>query len=171
MIGDAAAAYLETLGFLHGILHHIVIGLLDSTDAEIDAWAHFLNLYSGKTLSGLLGRDHVRAQLDLRRGLSVFLLSNRNVHHILQTLDINIIRILALEEIQQKTLGHGICVCDGRIESGAGEGNQWLQSHSSLCAFELRNRAEGVDIHVQFQHFQHFEVEESTQCDRMRAFL
>lgn len=104
------ATYLETLGLLHSSLHHIHISLLDSANAEIYSGTHFLDLDTRQRLPTLLCRNHVCAQTNLGCGLCILLFSNRDVHHILQTLHIHIIRIFAFEKVEKQTFGHGVCV-------------------------------------------------------------
>jgi hypothetical protein len=165
------ATNLQTLGFLHGSLHHIHISLLDSANAEINPRSHLLNLHTRQRLSRLLSADHECPKTNLRSGLCVFLFRHRDMHHILQTLHIHIIRILSLEEIEQQRFSHGISVCDRAVKGGSRKRDQRLKSHSSLRTLELRNRPEGIHINMQLQHLQNLVVEESHKRYGVRSLF
>jgi hypothetical protein len=93
------------------------------------------------------------------------------MHHILQTLHIHIIRILALEEVEQQRFSHSVGVCDRAVECSSRKRNQRLKSHSSLRTLELRNRPECIHIHMQLQHFQNLVVEEPHECYGVRSLF
>ena len=60
------------------------------------------------------------------------------MHHVLQTLDIDILRVGSFEQIDKDALGQCICVCDRTFERTAREAQERLQS-CCHCArrFEL----------------------------------
>lgn len=163
--------YLCALWLPHSLLHHTLVGLPDSSNSEVDSGTHLLNLDSGQALATLLGLDHVCSELDLGRRLVVHLLGDGNVNHVLQTLDIHIGRVLALEEVQQKRLGQCVGIGSRALECGSREGDQGLETNPGLCVLELRERAESLGFDVQLYHVEKLVVEHAHKGDGVGALL
>lgn len=163
--------YLGALGLLERLLHHVDVGLADPADPEVDARAHLLDLDPRQALSALLGLDHVAAQVDLGRGRILDLLGHGNVHHVLQTLDVDVVNVLALEKVEQQALGQGVGVCGGAVKGGAGKGDERLEADAGLVVFELAEGAEGVGLNVQLGHVEDLVVKQARQRDRVRPLL
>lgn len=93
------------------------------------------------------------------------------MNHVLETLDIDIGRVLALEEIHEERLGLGVSVGSWAVKGSSRERDQRLQSDSSLCVLELGERAESLRVDLHLHHFQHLVVEHAGKGDGVGPLL
>lgn len=163
---------LQSAGLPHGLLARGLIGLLEATDAEVHAGAHLLDLHAGEPLPAALGADEVGAQVDggLRVALSRRLLGGDG-DDVLQALDVDLVRGLALEEVDEEALGLRELVGDGALEGGAREEEHGPQPHGELLGLELGQPAERLRVEVELEHVEDLEGEGSDEGQGVRALL
>lgn len=95
--------FVRPLALLQGRLHDIVRRLVQTTNLEVQLGAYLIQFDTGKFVTTLLSAQLVPPQMNHRRQtLRRFL--GRNHQRILQSLDIDLIRLLPLEHISKHAL-------------------------------------------------------------------
>lgn len=163
---------LEAAGLLDGLLEHRLVGLADAAEAEVHAGSNLLDLDAGQLLAASSCLDGVDAQVD--RGLELVaagVLLGADGHDVLEAFHVDLVRRLALEEVQEHALGESVLVGDGALENSSGEENHGLQTNGKLLGLELRNRSEALRVKSQLQHIQNLEAESSHKRQGVGALL
>jgi hypothetical protein len=158
-------------GLLHGLLPHGLLGLLDSAHSKVHAGTHLLDLDSRHLLAAALGGDEVDSEVD--DGLVVLAdgLLGGDGDHVLQTLDVNLVGALALEEVEEEALGLGVLVGDGAVKGGSGKDNHGAQADGELAALELVNLAVALGVEVELEHVEGLVAKEADHGQGVRALL
>lgn len=165
-------ALLGAARLLHGLLEHRLIGLPDSADTEIHARTDLLNLNTGKTLTGSLGTDGVDSQVD--GGLNITVASAilcANGDDVLETLDVNLVTGLALEEIKEHALRKGELVADRALKSSTSEQDHRPQTNGEFLSLELSNRTEALRVEVELKHVKDLITESANKSQGMGTLL
>jgi hypothetical protein len=163
---------LRGLGLLECLLQHVWVGLSGSADSEVHSWSHLLDLDARQLLSALLCSDQVDSQVDLwSLLLAINLIAGRDGNNVLQSLDIDLVRWLALEEIDEEALCVGVLIGDRAFEWHSAEDQHRLQSDGTLGVLELRQSSEALLVEVEFQHVQHLVAKGAHHGERMWALL
>jgi hypothetical protein len=164
-------ALLGALGLLHGVLEHVCVGELLAADGEVDAGTHLLDFDARQLLATALGLEQVEAHLDLGVRAGVGGLLGADADQILQTLDIDLLGVLAAEQVDEKTLGKGVFCLVGVFEDGAVEGHERLQANAGLLVLELLQGAESVRVDVELEHVEELVVKGADEGEAVRALL
>lgn len=81
---------------------------------------------------------------------------------VLQALDVDLVGAgppLAGEEVGQHGLCHGVLVCDGALEGGAGEDDHGPEADGGLLAPELVQAPVGLGVEVELEHVENLVAE------------
>lgn len=163
---------LDAAGLLHGLLEHGLVCLLHSPDPEVHPRADFLHLDAGQLLAAALGADDIDADVD--GGLGVALAGGvfgGDGDDVLQTLDVDLVRGLALEEVDEDALCEGVLVGGGALKGAAGEEDHGPHANGEFFGLELRDGAVAFVVEVQLQHVEHLVAESADKGQRVRALL
>ena len=162
---------LGALGLPHGLLEHIGIGELLASDGEIDARPHLLDLDARQLLAAALRLEQVEAQLDLRVGAGVGGLLGADADQVLQAFDVDFLRVLPAEEVDEQALGECVLGLVGVFKDGAVEGDEGLEADAGLLVLELLQCAERVRVDVQLEHVEQLVVECADEGQAVGALL
>lgn len=163
---------LEAAGLLHGGLEHVLLGLLHAAKTEVHPGTHLLDLDTGELLAAALGADEVDAQAD--GGLCVALpdvVLGGDGHNVLQALGVNLVRGIALEEVNEHALGERKLIRHGALKRRASKEHHRPQAHGKLLRLELRHGAERFGIEVQLQHVEDLVPKGADESDGMGPLL
>lgn len=171
--GDVLPALLIVATRLpHGVLPRSLVRLLHTADAEVETWAHLLDLDPGQTLAAALGADQVGPEADGGLGVPpARLLLGGHGDDVLQALDVDLVQRLAPEEVEEEALGERVLVGDGALERRAGEQQHGPQPDGELLGPELRDGAEALGVKVQLQHVEDLGRKGADKGQRVRALL
>lgn len=164
-------ALLGAARLLHGLLKHRLVGLALASDAEVHAGADLVDLDAGRLLAAALRADGVAAQADGGLVVAVGGLVGGDGDDPLQALDVDLVRLLAAEEVDEEGARVGVLVGDGAVPGGAGEVEHGLEADGHLLALELGERAEGLRVEVELEHVEHLVAEGADEGDGVGPLL
>lgn len=157
---------------LQRLLHYALVCLLHAPHAEIHPRPHLLDLDPRQLLSTPLRLDQVDAQVHPGlQLLPIHAISGRDGHHILQPLNIHLVRRLASEEIGEEALHQRVLATDRPLERRAGEQQHRLQAHGALLVLETLQAAPALGVQAELQHVQHLVVEGADEGEAVRTLL
>jgi hypothetical protein len=164
-------AWLRALGLLECRFHHVRVGELFTTKTEIYPRPHLLDLNARELLARALGAQEVEAQLDLgiRERVGRFLRGYTN--EILQAFNVNLVRVLTFEEIDEQALRQGVFCLVGIFEDSTVECHKRLQADGRLFVLELLECAEGVRVDVELEHIEYLVGEGACEGHAVWALL
>lgn len=163
---------LDAAGLLHGLLEHGLVCLLHSSNPEVHPGADLLHLDAGKLLAAALGADDIDADVD--RGLCVALAGGvlcGDGDDVLQAFDVDLVRGLALEEVEKEALCEGVLVGDGALKGASRKEDHGPHANGELLGLELRDGAVALVVEVQLQHVEHLVAKGADKRQRVRALL
>merc|ERR1712225_110090 len=146
--------------------------LAGSAHSKIHSRSHLLNLNSRQLLPTPLRPNQIDSQMHFRLDLlPIHSIPRTNADHILQSLYINLIRGLALEEIRKERLDQSILIRNRALKRRPTEQQHRLQSHRTLLVLKLRQRPERLSLQIQLQHIQNLVPKRPHKGNRMWTFL
>jgi hypothetical protein len=162
---------LRALWFLQRRLHHIRVCKLLSSEPEVDTRAHFFDLDARQFLARALRADEVEAQFDFwaRHRVGGFLRADAD--EVLQALNVDLLGVLALEEVDEQALCERVFGLVGVFKDGTVEGHEGLQADGGLLVFELLECPEGVGVDVELEHVEELVREGACERHAVRALL
>lgn len=130
------------------------------------------HFHARQLLSTPLRLDQVHPQLYRRLRALLGALLGRQHHHILQALDINLVRgALPTEEVRKHALCDRELILHGALPRGTGKDDHWPQANGGFLALELPQGAEALGLDAQLDHVQHLEAEGARKGQAVRALL
>ena len=151
---------------------HTFISILHSTNPKVHPRTHLLNLYSWQFLSAPLRPNQVNSQMyNWFCLLSIHAIPRTNRYNILQTLNIDLVCWLSLEEVRKEALCESILIADRTLKRCSRKQQHRFQSNGALLVLKLAQRPKALRVQIQLQHIQHLMLKRPGHGDRMRAFL
>lgn len=165
-------ALLEATGLLHSFLEHGLVGLPDAADAEVHAGSDLFDFDAGETLAAALGVDEVDAEVD--GGLDFFVASvllGADGNDVLQTLDVDLVVGVTLEEVNQHALGERVLIGDGALKGGSGKEKHRSQTDGEFLRLELGDGTEALWVEVKLEHVERLVGKGADKGERVGALL